>query len=353
MSPNSLWHNEEYVYQKMIDMDGDGKADRVLADQVIPGQYWVQINTGTNSFGPLEKWEFAPAGASKYLQELDAELVSGHNAISVMLIDFDGDGKADRVTRDDSGGYTSFLVHFNNGLGFDEVQVWGNVLPPPGVTEELSSWCAPVGFNRDGRYADLVDIDGDGDLDRLMSSNEQEMKFYYQLNLGRSASTFGEIQEWSLSEVQGTLPVKWSRVLSSYYTDKYAIFIDMNNDGRIDRVSSSPSKPYNKWSIELQKSQTSENISFEQPITCAIRGEDEPSVGHYGRSQRSLKWRQYDNGYGSFKTLGGIWVDLVDINGDGKPDRVMYDPDKGDPGVFYVQMNKGGEIWDNKGMGNV
>jgi RHS repeat-associated protein len=100
-----------YFTKQLMDMNGDGLPDMVLAGgYATNGTYLVRYNTG-DSFASPVLWTGVDtsAGPSAELQTWDAD------GTIAMFIDINGDGLVDRVTRNNQGSGTCFLVQLSSG----------------------------------------------------------------------------------------------------------------------------------------------------------------------------------------------------------------------------------------------
>jgi YD repeat-containing protein len=233
------------------------------------------------------------------------------------MLDINGDGLPDRVMRDDSD-FTTFKVQLNTGAGFEEEMIdWGELYSP--VSPDRKPWKVPYGTNA-GTCSTLLDIDGDGLTDRVMRESVIEPeggwnKFVVQLNDGNS---FGAATDWTGLEAPETYRA-WFNPHGKYY-GTCTTMMDITGDGLADRVlRDGNSKPY-----EVFKVQVNNGSGFNHMIDWGLL-ENEYDGLHWASPQ-----------YGS----GDTHVDMLDINGDGLPDRVMrkrLDPHN----VLRIQYNTG------------
>jgi hypothetical protein len=96
--------------------------------------------------------------------------------------------------------------------------------------------------------------------------------------------------------------------------------IDINGDGLLDRVLTKESAPYDRYRVQLNTG------SGFGPLTDWTFGPGQDT---------SQKWNS-----GAYITNGATVVDLVDINGDGLPDRVMRSTNSTYTSL-KVQLNQG------------
>ena len=167
---------------KLVDLNGDGLPDYVFADAT--GKWTVDYNVF--DVLSLAHWFNPVAGASAWSATASVE------ASSVVLQDMNGDGRADLVTRNSSGG---FGLAVNTGNGFAPTRLFSapanpscircNTAPsdylPYSVTTIAYSDATPpniphpIGF--DGSNGAFLDVDGDGVPDYVVWDNGNW--FYY------------------------------------------------------------------------------------------------------------------------------------------------------------------------------
>lgn len=146
----------------MVDMNGDGLADQVLAwdrsgNRPYGGKWLVLINAGNQTVGPLD-WNLPRSGCQ--WDGLRQALDQGAGDVVRDLIDINGDGLPDVVESCQNGARsTRWKVWLNRGAGF---------------RREALDWAAPHDSLRPvsrenprvTRFtADLFDADNDGTLD--------------------------------------------------------------------------------------------------------------------------------------------------------------------------------------------
>ncbi|MFT6935743.1 MAG: hypothetical protein ACJA1N_000030 [Saprospiraceae bacterium] len=261
----------------MGDINGDGKADRVLYHQV-EGNWYGLITGGTKPSWDSEKW-----GGNRYIG---------------MVADINGDGKVDRIvynpTNGDWGGkitgggkttwdatqwgsqnYTPMMADIDGDGKADRI-VYNTVNGDWGCIPEKGgnvSWNATKWGGND-YVAMMADIDGDGKSDRIVYNTV-------------TGDWGGIPAKGGASSWNGT---KWGG------TGYVARMADVDGDGKSDRIL------YNKttgdWGIRL-----------------AVGG--------------NLSWDGTQWGVGSFVPMMG------DIDGNGKSDRVIYSET---PGTWIYKL---------------
>ena len=232
-----------------MDMNGDGLPDRLNSKVFAPyDRFKVQLNTGNGFTAPVD---WAPLNSQ-------GDTTSGWNALwdtgsagdeFVMMADINGDGLPDRIMRVYNPPYTNFVVQFNNGAGFEPDENWG---PLDSQGQTSSNWNSPIGTDGLTVWAGLVDINGDGLLDRVMRTvNSPWTNYVVQLNTG---SGFGPAVNWGPLDSQGRNTYDFGCLSandSNPYT--YLDLIDINGDGLPDRVMRRMVTPYDRFVVQLNK----------------------------------------------------------------------------------------------------
>ncbi|HEX6882464.1 MAG TPA: toxin TcdB middle/N-terminal domain-containing protein [Planctomycetota bacterium] len=254
-TPPGLETNEQYVNpigahsgetkSTLIDMNGDLRPDRVYSD-AIGAAFYVQFSTGVSGslFGPPQLWpnlQYTLASLEGDDGWRDPFFVSGGDTI-VGLFDMNGDRLPDRVMTRPSTPTLGFRIQYNNGLGFDDLEVsdWGPLESGPGNTGSTTN--SPVcRENSDDNptsftFATMVDMNNDGLLDRLVRRFASPFAWFsVQFNNGNGpqpAQDFGPLQ------CQGNPgDLKWSSPSSTDANHDVVVDLeDMNGDGLVDRV---------------------------------------------------------------------------------------------------------------------
>jgi RHS repeat-associated protein len=178
-SNDTVWAAVESAYVRLMDINGDGLPDRVMGPRnTITGDgFWqdqrftnfvVEFNNGYG-FEPAVIWggvdpqydqpataNCAGAQTSQYCTISDTD--------SVALRDVNADGLPDRVMRTYCYPHTNFLVQLNTGNGFAPVRNFG-----PYFSQGQSGVQSSIFCSVESSVARLMDINGDGLIDRVMS----------------------------------------------------------------------------------------------------------------------------------------------------------------------------------------
>ena len=289
---------------EMIDMDGDGLLDRVMekANSPYTNYFAFQRNTGTG-FAPITT-NYQWGTIDNAQGQTDAGWNSptrtdGSGNYDSDLVDLNGDGYPDRVMRNESGNVTNWFVQFNSGIegsnGFNPYSTWP-------ITAQAGATSYTWGEIRTPHNVDLIDINGDGLPDRVMTMyNAPYDRFKVAINNGNGFQT--NLVDWVGVDGQGQSDMDWNAIAnidtSGTYQGWHSVFIDINGDGLPDRVMSNLSPPYTNFIVQYNN-----GAGFEP---------DE-------------SWGPVDTNWTTVMTQssGDVFNMLVDVNGDGLPDRVMH-----------------------------
>lgn len=131
---------------KVADLDGDGRPDIIVAgDDQQKFSYFRNIYNGAAAFN-----------STSFATKVDVLIPSSQEVFSIAIGDIDGDGKPDVVTG-------------NSSSAVDNIQVFRNTSTGPGVISFASAVTSSAAQYL--YYIDLADLDGDGKLDIVASSN--------------------------------------------------------------------------------------------------------------------------------------------------------------------------------------
>ena len=175
----------------------------------------------------------------------------------VGLWDLNGDGLPDRVLRKQSSPYDKFSVQFNNGAGFEPLEDWG---PLDTQGQGGSGWGSPVATSSGNTFATLVDINGDGLIDRVMRKpSSPYTNFVVQINTGAGFITNGV--NWIGVSSQGQTDSEWNSIVKTGSGDTSVDFLDVNGDGLPDRIMRKFSNPYTHYVVQLNKGQVPDMLN--------------------------------------------------------------------------------------------
>ncbi|MCO5050791.1 MAG: pre-toxin TG domain-containing protein [Verrucomicrobiae bacterium] len=308
------------AFTDLIDMDGDGLPDRVRWDSsTTPDRYFVQRNLGLAASGTegafaTNESSFGPTSAANFPEGFqNNQAWAGLNSSRVRIMDVNGDGKPDRVGDDSTymlnatPPYNHFGVQINSGSGFNADQSWP-------VDTQSSSYYYAIDTLTDtisaGRTS-LLDINGDGIPDRVMMALSAPWNYFY-VQFGTGAG-FSPIRCFGPLTSQGkTSSVIWSGVESSWVH-----MVDINGDGLLDRVMlplgsnpGFPDNPVQDASLTNFVVEFNNGYGFEPQVWPGV-------YPQYVQNPVNVTHNEYTY-VQKFPDVG-----LLDLNGDGLPDRVM------------------------------
>jgi RHS repeat-associated protein len=212
-----------YVWKRLVDMNGDGRPDLVIASGAGPwriylnnGQGFVDTATGATdmSYG---------TGATAGPISMTARTGNVVDTTTRELFDFNGDGLPDLVVSTLQG--DAYQVYLNNGQSFD-APIW-----IPGVETDAIRRVVDR-----QTFVDFLDVSGDGLPDRVRVDNGH---WQVSINQGTSLATeqdwgvFGEIRKYTGSKGNTEIDL-----------------VDWNHDGILDRVNANTGGG-TTWTIRL------------------------------------------------------------------------------------------------------
>jgi RHS repeat-associated protein len=283
---------------ELIDMNGDGRPDRVLYDRSYvynpqnpqPAYWKVYLNNGDGFDSNFMSWINPSAWGTvngNYIRN-EAVINGFSKGSSYDVIDMNGDGLPDRVVYDKTSPYNTWTVYFNSGGGFGPSTDWSN---PSGINH-IETWdystvpCMGTG---------VIDMNGDGLPDRVVKNRSTGAWTVYF----STGSGFGPATSWP---IQGG-DQGGGCIRTVEFGATLADLIDMNGDGLPDRFASGYGVYYNTGS------------GFGPLSAWPILGS-----GLYATSVSD----QY-----------GTYASVFDITGDGLPDQVVSYVDNPPPNNFW------------------
>lgn len=342
-SPNSSYNSSYYSFNNplcdLVDIDGDGLPDRVIAPVTAPSTtWWVQHNNGSNGFGSYTTWNVgSQTYNSGYSTSTDPTWAQFNTHGRV--IDMNGDGLPDLIVDPVSmfygGTYSSQVVQLNGGANLLGQMSWTNLnTNSPNRNGYTAQYEAVENLELDDNYqVEMLDMNGDGLPDRVMDEPSQPWNNYFvQFNTGwgySGTNLFGPFSaqgETNLEDFGG--------LLGDAGTGGNAISIrmfDINGDGLPDRVMllANSYGPYSgpnqtNLAVELNNGYGFEPVTYWQgvnPYIVTCGGSDTTGIEDLGDDAQ---------------------VSYRDVNGDGLPDRVFALQCAATPYTnFWVQLNTG------------
>jgi RHS repeat-associated protein len=328
-------------YTDLVDVDGDGFPDRIVAPYSTPStNWWVQHNNGSNGFDNPTLWTVGFQTNSENSTKPDSTWAQFNTHGTV--IDINGDGLPDLIVDPlemfSGGGYTRQVVQLNNGTNLLSQFSWTNV-----IDQYSNAYFNPDGNYRavqDGTYVAMLDMNGDGLPDRVMMLPGGALNYYLvQFNTGSgftSTNAFGPYtaqgatNDMNWAGLNGSLGYSW---LNGSGASSMRMF-DINGDGLPDRVM-------------LVHSTNSTGAAPAQNQTYLVV---ELNNGH--GFEPAINWTNVNAYYGTncgggttsgIQDLGDDYeVAYRDVNGDGLPDRIIACQCSANPYTnWLVQINTG------------
>jgi RHS repeat-associated protein len=299
------------TYVRLMDIDGDGLPDRIMRKANSPyDSFIVQRNTGTNFEG-----SYTWGGLSNMFSGYLTEVSSGTTKVD--FFDINGDGFPDYVMH---GTDANWLVQLNTGRAgsnsFSAATNWGTLaagFPDPNHESTANSSMWPYTQYDYTETEQMIDMNGDGLPDRLLCTNKTILNYVQYNNGGGFASPYNYNQGGSVEE-----NVNWYEENGNIgvydYTAAFDRCIDINGDGLPDFLMAWPF-----FQNEI-------DVAFNTGMGTDSSGGEfgwpwEPMLGDWGIS---FVTPQIDLVSTTPFTSDSIHaVQLIDINGDGLPDRVM------------------------------
>ncbi len=337
-SNSVYWTSLQSSHGRMVDIDGDGKPDRVTdpfesyqgggVSNILKTNFvrlHVELNNSTNLLSAIS-WsnvvdQYIRSNTNDPISET-TDFRAVENISFVKMLDMNGDGLPDRVMRKRYQPYTNYVVQFNTGTNFSSANIFGGI-----SAQSLTNDPGWTAFDTSLVY--LIDINGDGLPDRVMPPRDTNTfngqlvgikftNFVVELNNGYG---FEPAMNWSGVDPQFNAPGTGTTTDYSYIetSDGMVGFRDINGDGLPDRIMRKYNPPYTNWLVQVNTGN-----GFASVINW-------PSLGSQGQTN-STDWT-------GIQTANTI---LMDINGDGLVDRVeaKYNPTLSD-NYLLVELSKG------------
>jgi len=308
------------TYTDVIDMNGDGLPDRVVFAKDRPFDCWtVYFSNGTTGFGEGESWH-----NPSVFGRVDGNYIKNTSTIGLgtytHVIDMNGDGLPDRVVLDKDSPYNTWTVYFNDGTKFGPGEDWPNPSIWSNINGNYIQNTSNVGL---GVYTHVIDMNGDGLPDRVVFDKESPYDTWtVYFNNGKG---FEKGVNWPNPSIWSSVNGNYIQNTSNVKLGTYTHVIDMNGDGLPDRVVFDKDEPYNTWTVYLNN-----GSGFGPPL-----GVDWPNPS---------AWSSVNGNYiqNTSNVDLGTYTDVIDMNGDGLPDRVVFNKDCDPPNCpWSVYFNKG------------
>ena len=303
------------------------------ASAFLTNTFAYQGNPNGVSFGPTILWtnmilNTPGTGSGSYEPEVSqVNNTGGFDYTVADLVDMDGDGLPDRVSYDSSTSPNRYQVQKNLGMQANGSGLFGSryVFGPTSTGSGSASASNPLpdgsGYAElNTPYGRIRDINGDGLPDRVedywAALNSVSVgppytpytNYEVALNTGQG---FSGVSAWPVST--GPLPMTDANSLYYFCVESGGVNVglfDINGDGRPDRVMSGwyLNGPMTNFMVQLNT-----GTNFSQPVV----------FGPY----HSQNYNNAGAGEGNVYEWAGIETPeahMIDLNGDGMPDRVMW-----------------------------
>jgi RHS repeat-associated protein len=318
------------VRQDVLDLDGDGKVDFVVASS--DGHIWVAPGKGDGSFHHNNgwiQWTHSPIAANQRL----AHTVSTDpfRLDDAALLDMNGDGLPDYVHADGANVHVHVNRGWPNGVlgGFDSTGQAINLIGYDGLGGMKYGVRA---YNTDGHMIfDVRDVTGDGVPDhvRTRATPSDSTVPRVARGTGRFDGTlfFTDIDAFDLpedSELGGLFQESLNNV-TAYKNNGYVGLYDLDADGRLDLLY----RRYYNDAWQEYRYRRNVGDGFAAPVTLAVDGamHETPSL----TVQPSFPPGTVPPGYcevvasgipGETIRVNRLLQTVIDFNGDGRVDLV-------------------------------
>ncbi|MBZ0111592.1 MAG: FG-GAP-like repeat-containing protein [Thermoanaerobaculia bacterium] len=148
---------------KLVDLDGDGDLDSVV------GGYYGTLGYFENTGSSMNPFFVGLTGAANPFTGIDVQRNSAPD-----LVDLDGDGDLDAIVGNYNGGFLRYFENKGSSTSASFLELTGVSNPFSGIAEYFNT--AP----------ELVDLDGDGDLDAAVGTKYGTISYYE--NTGTSST---------------------------------------------------------------------------------------------------------------------------------------------------------------------
>jgi RHS repeat-associated protein len=264
---------------------------------------------------------------------------------NVDLADMDGDGLPDRIIHPlpSGGSFTNILVQHNTGAGFASPVSWriGSQSYSGTITSNAEDWST-----LQGSHGRMLDIDGDGKPDWVMDP----LPSYFGGGVSNILVTNYNhfmVQFNNSSNFSSPSFSSWSNVIDQYFGSDgsqnanfraveapgYVTMMDMNGDGLPDRVMLKRAQPYTYFLVQFNTGTGFTGTNQFGPYFSQGQTNDNGSTGP------------------GWALLSSSVVRMLDINGDGLPDRVMLVISGGSTGAAAPQYQTNLVVELNNGYG--
>jgi YD repeat-containing protein len=355
---------QAFVLGDLVDINGDGRVDRVLNKLSEEGTWLIQLNNGSGfdasiKVDNIERMSYRDPYANYALEGRDSANWKHIQEEIADLIDLDGDGLKDRVFRPLTEPYTHWIWQKNiDGTSFADALLWEGVdtsIHSEAIVGSALSFYEQTNNShyREGIEALNAFVERYINRDWLLKQCSGGYRGYYgqcaaraesqlneELNQIVSQYGFGQYYALTVSVPHFRLDGKNIRDFQSEVNSRVAKIIsdvndlrDLNGDGRTDRIFVARD---GKWHWQKNNGAGFDGMTLWDDAVRAIPGLE----------LRSASGIHAFNGWDQQRD---VLIELVDVTGDGLPDRVTLNANPSRSTVttsWWVEENTGAGFKD-------
>jgi len=326
------------THMQVLDLNSDGLPDRVMRDANTHSNPWrVQFATGLTGAGAFNgesSWSSILSESNAFQwYSIHSEYVYGDPAAEgqppyysyletiVDLADMNGDGLSDRVLRKLDGTWDRYKVQLNTRSGFGPLLDWAGIQGNGALRWSTYPWDPYENTMGTGGNIKVLlqDINGDGLPDRVTTNSVAG--FTVQFNNG---SGFEAPENWGPLDSSFTI----CPMATDMFSETFCLLSDINGDGLPDRVMGLTNSANTNFVVQFNNGHGFNSAVPWGPLE--YRDELVKAGVYVYPINPPFQYEHHSVTY----------VDFMDINGDGLPDRVMQ-PSTAPLNSFVVQLNKG------------
>ncbi|MSR77660.1 MAG: hypothetical protein EXS63_05480, partial [Candidatus Omnitrophica bacterium] len=341
----------------LIDMNGDGRPDRVLVGKNDKENdvWFIQINSGKGFESKIVwKGNIQPAIQKTLEAQADIRVWSDGGGGAVIqsvadLIDMDGDGLPDRIIRPNIGPFDRWFFQKNLGDGFADAVLWMGVdlrfNTNSKTAASFSSYLTSDSHRYDGTIAELWAKQNAfnpnpcaGKSSRnCKPQNAQDIWTDFRNSLGGTlaAAGAGELLGVIRGDPDTKQPTDGFKILLVYlqaYAQQFtetSSLVDINGDQKPDRVFADEQ---GRWFVQLNHGK-----GFDAATLWAASVRVIPGMGTLQMGSAISLRKALSNG------RRNMAAELKDVNGDGLPDRITVEnaQPKSVSHSWWVEINTG------------
>jgi RHS repeat-associated protein len=241
-------------YRDYVDVDGDGLADRIgFSPDLTP---FFSKNAGRGFSANDSVNNLSSAGGTRRVSSYQKEGSGGDSTFSVELADLNGDGCADYISKDKTTD-AFWNVRFSNKTSFSSPVKWPGVAPiNQNAVLQYHNYGIEIMDYTQGMTGVLVDMNGDGLLDRV--DNAAPSRVYVYFNNGHGFST--KAYKWVKDDKAYPYRIAYGDS-KTYYG-----LVDVNGDGLPDMVVRDAAVQAGTYAL------LNTGTSFSKPVNIHLEG---------------------------------------------------------------------------------